>query len=242
MESKPGLAPLGVAPDPSTHPIFDRARDAFLSSLSPAERVLFSPCFSVDDVQAATVKLQAVTNEAHGRILEGNTAIQVIHRLGEALNPYFKIIEIFISSNPQYAAVIWGGIRLVLQMASNFVTFFGKFLQLMSTLAESLSEYKAILGLCMAEAAIPGSQDRLEFSLVLKRIEAVYGDILNVLRAAVHVFTRNNGRIKRTPMVIADLLWRPFDTRFGELVQSIKGHRSGDFRESLSPCIIGCFR
>ena len=41
---------------------------------------------------------------------------RVIGTLESNLEPYFKIIGIFVSSNPEYAAIIWGGIRLVLQV------------------------------------------------------------------------------------------------------------------------------
>jgi len=90
-------------------------------------------------------------------------------------------------------------------MASNFVTFFDKFIQLMARLTDSLSEYQAVLKLCTTEAILPGRKGSPEFSRILKRIEAVYGDVLSVFHAAVKVFTRGNARIKRTPMIIADL-------------------------------------
>jgi len=90
----------------SKHPVFDRARDVFLSGLSPEDRALYLPCFSAEDVQVAMKKLRVVSNETAGRRGSGEAALSVIHRLGEAFKPYFKVIEIFVSSNPQYAAVV----------------------------------------------------------------------------------------------------------------------------------------
>ena len=42
-----------------------------------------------------------------------------MQRFGERLEPYFKIVDIFVSSNPQYAALFWGSLRLVLKVSCN---------------------------------------------------------------------------------------------------------------------------
>lgn len=36
-----------------------------------------------------------------------------IERISTRLKPFFQVIEIFVSSNPEYAAIAWGSIRLI---------------------------------------------------------------------------------------------------------------------------------
>jgi hypothetical protein len=96
----------------SRHP-FEEARDAFLSSLSTQDRSLYSPCASAADLAEAIKKLDAI---AH-RKLPLENAIKMIEKFSSHIEPYFKVADIFVSSNPEYTALVWGALRLVLQVS-----------------------------------------------------------------------------------------------------------------------------
>src|SRR5689334_568326 len=83
-------------------PVFDRARDAFLASLSPEDRLLYSPCATLQDFMEGVHKLETITSEKkYGKRLG------VISEFAKNLNVYFGVVDILVSSNPQYAALAW---------------------------------------------------------------------------------------------------------------------------------------
>lgn len=91
---------------------FERVRDDFLQSLPPAERRLFASLPSsgqlLDEVRQWNViqkhRFKAV------RMLSN------IKKFSDGMEPYFAIIGLFVSSHPQFAALTWGGLRLVLKV------------------------------------------------------------------------------------------------------------------------------
>jgi hypothetical protein len=44
--------------------------------------------------------------------------LRCINTLKEALEPYFRVVDILVSSKPEYAALVWGSIRLVFQVCA----------------------------------------------------------------------------------------------------------------------------
>ena len=40
-----------------------------------------------------------------------------IHKFGASLQPYFKILNIVVQSHPEWSAIAWGAVRLVLQVS-----------------------------------------------------------------------------------------------------------------------------
>lgn len=92
--------------------IFNKALDAFVESLAPDERALFSSCSSAEQLLADVRRLDPISKDR----ARGRGFLKRITVFGEKLAPYFEVIGIIISSNPQYSAVVWGAIRLVLQV------------------------------------------------------------------------------------------------------------------------------
>jgi hypothetical protein len=92
--------------------VFDQARDRFLSSLSPQDRLLFSPCATSKDFLDAVTKLDALSKKQ----AQGAMRLRRIRSAADKLQPYFEVVNIFVQSNPQYSAIVWGAIRLVLQV------------------------------------------------------------------------------------------------------------------------------
>lgn len=45
-------------------------------------------------------------------------AISVIDEFGRSLSPIFSVVELIVSSHPEWAAIAWGGVRLVFQVRS----------------------------------------------------------------------------------------------------------------------------
>jgi hypothetical protein len=93
--------------------IFVDAHLAFLESIPPDERTIFSTCASADQLLADARKLEVVLKERS----RGRRFIGRIKALTDGLASYFEVINILVSSHPEYAAPVWGSIRLVLQVS-----------------------------------------------------------------------------------------------------------------------------
>jgi hypothetical protein len=90
--------------------VFCKARDEFLDSLPESERSRFSKCTSGEDL-LAEVKAVAAFKTGHRK---WERSFQCITTFSKQLQPYFRIVEIMIQSNPEWTAIAWGAFRFVL--------------------------------------------------------------------------------------------------------------------------------
>jgi hypothetical protein len=103
------VAPQNPPAGPET--LFRDAKDSFLLGLTQQEQTQFSTCSSpeelINSLGPFTLRFEK------GR---RNRIIQSIKIFTENLQPYFEVLNIFISSHPDWAAIAWGAFRLVLQV------------------------------------------------------------------------------------------------------------------------------
>lgn len=93
---------------------FDKAFQSFLEALPEKERKRYSPCSSAQDLLDGLSKLDVMSKKLQKA--PSNRVVKGIKTFSVRLQPYFAIIDVFIQSNPTYAAIIWGSLRLVLQV------------------------------------------------------------------------------------------------------------------------------
>ncbi|KAI0379207.1 hypothetical protein F5Y04DRAFT_290418 [Hypomontagnella monticulosa] len=201
------------------HP-FEKARDEFISSLAPEDRVYYSPCASAADLEHSIQNLQCFAD----RRLPKSAILNLVKSLNQNLEPYFKVVEIFVSSNPELAALVWGSLRLILQLAANFTGFFDQLISLLDELSRGFHQYDLVLELCSKNPPPPKSQ-------IPQLLEAIYRDILNIFHIIVRIFTKHNMRLKRKTTLLVGLLWKPFDTRFKDVLRNLSSHRKSLFEE-----------
>lgn len=96
------------------NPAFDDAIQRFLDTLSEEERGRYSPCASTDDLLDGLKKLGVVAKQRSAR--RSTRFLAGVKAFNDRLQPYFEVTGIFIQSNPTYAAIVWGALRLVLQV------------------------------------------------------------------------------------------------------------------------------
>ncbi|MCJ1398403.1 hypothetical protein MMC11_001601 [Xylographa trunciseda] len=250
--------------------IFGEARDQFLTSLSPKEQSLFTECTSSHDLLASVKQFTAF--EKNKRHI--TKYIAQIQRLSDNLTPYFDVIGILVSSNPEYAAIAWGAFRLVLQLASNYIGFFEKLLAIIERFGESFPQYdrishiyedrpseipglpakgplsKQLLAAIQLRRTTKQKNDNIQKKEELQKAEElqkqkqlqmkkelrsskplknslikVYVDLFMFFQSVARVFTKADGSIKRSPVVIGELFWKPFDVRFQGLLERMKFHK-----------------
>ena len=91
---------------------FFQARNTFLSSLSQSEQTQFKNCGSITEVIESLQSLEQLS-KAKSRLLP---YLAKVDSFGENLSPYFKILEIFCGSHPEWANIALGALRLILQV------------------------------------------------------------------------------------------------------------------------------
>ncbi|OCL08347.1 hypothetical protein AOQ84DRAFT_42671 [Glonium stellatum] len=173
----------------------------------------YSPCASADELLEGLQGLEALAKK---RLKKLSTRVAAsIKTFNDRLQPYFEVVNTFIQSNPQYTALMWGALRLILQLASNFVTFFEKLVTVLERLIESFPQYAMIADLC---------KDKVS-TRMKSHLENVYLDIFQFFQSVARVFTNSRGGLRKTPIVIGELLWKPFNVRFDEVLGRMAHHR-----------------
>jgi hypothetical protein len=94
--------------------LFIEAYNNFLASIPEPDGAKFSKCASQENFLADIKQLEVVAKQKR----RGGKFLKQISKLSDGLAQYFKVIEIVISSHPQYTAIAWGVFRLVLQVSA----------------------------------------------------------------------------------------------------------------------------
>ena len=96
--------------------VFKHARDHFLQRLSSKDREVFAQISTSTELLDDFKKLQATFKDGQ----RWTKIFSAMEACNDRLQPYFKIVEIIISSHPEWAAVAWGAFRLILQVLHHF--------------------------------------------------------------------------------------------------------------------------
>jgi flagellar biosynthesis GTPase FlhF len=194
--------------------VFEDAQEKFLNALAPAESARFKRCSSAEELLKSAQELDVIAKDR----IRGRGFMSRIKSFNDSLAPYFGVIEVVISSNPEYAAIAWGSIRLALQLASNYSSFFDKLTQSLARLGHHLPQGQII-------EQIYRSQHRQEFPECVKNaLCQVYVEVFEFLQNVARVFSKNNGKYKRRPRVAFGLAWKPFNSRFGGILQQLESN------------------
>ncbi|KAH6970626.1 hypothetical protein BKA56DRAFT_596676 [Ilyonectria sp. MPI-CAGE-AT-0026] len=195
---------------PYSHDVFLEARDDFLGSLSKPEQSLFKTCPSTEQLISEVAKFTdfRLNHRALAKPLDK------LKGLNDRLESYFKVVDAFVQSNPEYSATTWGAIRLILQLASNFGSFFNKLLDVLMKLGQKFPRYEEILK-CSPQNITQGFQHSLK---------KFYRDLFEFFTAVAKVFRRKNGELRRAIFVVADVTFRPFQSQYGHFLDNIKFH------------------
>ena len=98
------------------------ALDAFRTALPANERTAFDQQNQrpdAEDVFAFVTRID-IQNQHHKRRCVTTRLCTFLL----AVQDFTSVIDTFVSANPKYAALVWGGIKLTLQLAGNVVFYF----------------------------------------------------------------------------------------------------------------------
>ncbi|KAG7427600.1 hypothetical protein Forpi1262_v011403 [Fusarium oxysporum f. sp. raphani] len=131
------------------------------------------------------------------------------------MRPFFAIIEGPVTQSSVYAGAALGALRLVLELASCFPTLLTKILQCIKDITESFPRYEALEDICRGKLS----------SRLLVHLGRVYRDLFDFFDSAATLFTASSGKVRRPVELIASVIWRPFDERFGGILSSMSKHQ-----------------
>jgi hypothetical protein len=94
--------------------IFSKAKHDFLNLISAEERAQLTQCGSALALLEDLRQLKVVSKNTKRctKLMRG------VKTLADALMPYFKVIEILCGSKPEVANIVWGTIRLLLEVSA----------------------------------------------------------------------------------------------------------------------------
>jgi hypothetical protein len=130
------------------------------------------------------------------------------------LDRFMGGVAIGIQANPEISSIVVGGIRVVIDLAIDFVKFFSKLTEMLCQLEDYLDPLAAFARTCQ------------DSELIVKALAGAYADILDFCQKARNVFVGSDGK-KRTWTswrVFFRQQWEPFEFGFGTIRTNMQHH------------------
>ncbi|KAI0376424.1 hypothetical protein F5Y04DRAFT_209945 [Hypomontagnella monticulosa] len=222
MSSSP---PSGSRSDPSKQKptstkIFQEACNGFRAQLSKEHRAQFVEYPDAESMLKA-IREEVATDSEHGNIF--HRCCQKIECLANRLTPFFKVIDIFVSSNPTFAAIAWGSIRLVFLLAINNAEFIQKISDMFNTMGSHLPAYEQFVNEFTVATL---KRDLAANSRLTRALAYIYSDLIQFCYDICQLFSRRRSKLLSFPgSFIYSSLWKPFNHRFDTLLQRWKEHK-----------------
>ena len=123
-------------------------------------------------------------------------------------------IAIGIQGHPEISSLVVGAVRIVIDLAIDFTTFFSK-------LTDMLCQFEDYLGPLAEYAKL--SQDSI---LVQETVAKVYGDLLDFCQKARSIFLDASGSPQKWTSwrLFLRQQWEPFETEFNSIRSDMRHH------------------
>ena len=188
------------------NPALQLAIERHLNALPEADKVAFRQASKqiTNESLLSSVKAYDVDHKQESRF---RPHAEALSRFLAVLDRFMAGVAIGIQAHPDISSIIVGAVRIVIDLAVSFVTFFAK-----------LSEMLCRFGDFLAPLAKYAEVSTEEY-LIRESLANVYGDLLQFCRRARGVFTDQAGlRRKWTSWrVFWRLQWIPFEEEFGKI-------------------------
>lgn len=134
---------MASSPTDQVSEVFEKAKADFLNGIKDQNlRSQLQNATTIDDIWDYTEQLQK--DQASSKRLRGMKKIEpYIERLKE----YAGVIEVFLQVKPDVLALIWGPIKLLLQVSSNLVASFDAILGIMKNMGTILPRFNEFMPL-----------------------------------------------------------------------------------------------
>ncbi|KAI4235659.1 MAG: hypothetical protein LQ349_003012 [Xanthoria aureola] len=188
-----------------------RARDRYIEDLNEEERALYataSPESIFYDASAA--------EKVHASSSSGIKIADKLAPLIAAIEQYSKALDVYANAYPLVLSPLWGSIRIVLHLASEFTKYFERIVDMFARIGDLLPRFRVY------ENLFP-SHERL-----VQALSVVYVDVLTFCTEAKAVLRRERRSLK----IVFKLSWKPFDRQFGQQIDKFRVHVSNVEKEA----------
>lgn len=113
------FSPAAPEPGPGNNVLFEAAYEEFVTSLPASELALVKKCCSAKDLSRQVQSIPAfkgLTSSRRKKLLEH------VNAFNEVLLPFAAVINLFVSSRPEWAAIIWGSVNLLFQVSAHHLS------------------------------------------------------------------------------------------------------------------------
>ncbi|KAF2135412.1 uncharacterized protein K452DRAFT_22926 [Aplosporella prunicola CBS 121167] len=176
-------------------------KDAFLEARKHiAETSLLSDIKTLDEAHEQTSNFRGRTGP--------------IQKFFALLDRFLGGVSIGTGCSPEISSIVVGGIRLIIDLAKNFLSFFDRLSEMLCRFGDFLDP--------LAEYA----KSAKENASIRDALDAVYGDILEFCRHARRVFVDLHEEKRKfvSVTVFFKSLWEPFEEEFGNIRSNMDHH------------------
>lgn len=164
----------------------------FVEELPEADQAIFQTVNNSQDMMASIEQHILTLHSPHNNRLV--SACEKIDQFGKAMEPFFKIVTIFVSSHPEWSAIAWGAIRLVFLFSSHYVGFFVKLADMFEEFRRKLPKYANQVERIRERIGRIRENKELgwlnTYTCVIKALSFVYVDMLQFCHDACRLFTK----------------------------------------------------
>jgi hypothetical protein len=103
----------------SAEALFVTAAQRFYDELSEEDRAVFQTLDKAEDM-VTSIEQHIVQLNSHrtSRLLD---ACKKVDHFRKSMEPFFEVVNIFVSTQPEWAGIAWGAVRLVFQVGSRYL-------------------------------------------------------------------------------------------------------------------------
>jgi ankyrin repeat domain-containing protein 50 len=152
-------------------------------------------------------------DEDHKQVSQFRPHAEALSRFLGVLDRFMAGVAIGIQANPDVSSIAVGAMRIVINLALSFVTFFARFSEMLSRFSDFLAPLTKY-----AEASTKAE-------LIQESLANVYGDLLKFCCRARHVFLDKGLKRRWTSWrLFWRLQWIPFEEEFGKIESDMQHH------------------
>ncbi|KAK3323153.1 hypothetical protein B0T19DRAFT_198582 [Cercophora scortea] len=183
---------------------FREARREFLASVSQRHHRDFSKFGTIDHVYAEIVDIQKKQSKTKTLV-----ALKRIEPFLNGLKDYFGVIDTFSQIQPEIFCLVWGPLKLILQLASSATAIFRKLVAVLEDVGHMLPHFKKY-----AESGIFDGNDQVKRVMCL-----FYRDILDLNLEMFKFFQ------KPSLHTIIDSFWPHFRKKLAVIQDNFESHK-----------------
>ncbi|RAH45301.1 uncharacterized protein BO95DRAFT_514793 [Aspergillus brunneoviolaceus CBS 621.78] len=203
--------------------VFRNAYSVFLNTIPENERPIIEGYSDLDEMSVAIHRCLAnMCDEKQKSRLE--RFAQGCRKVASYMKPYFSIIETWVSVKPEYLGLVWGTIKLIFQLSTNYLEYAERISEAFEDIGQSLRVYEIYLEkfLQRFEKQPENIPRRLQSTMA-----DVYVDVISFFYRVIRLFSKKTRvGLKLSHRLTRRRAWKPFDLEFQDVMTRLGNHRT----------------